>query len=121
MYISEMTLKGIVAEMSTDIVTVQTRPERSVHLPVNANKYYILLSDGWTFHLCKNKGQWRMYGYNTEQSLVCHSLHYRGSMCVEDTILTPHHMDPTKLERYMMSSFISVLKILLKVLMHNSV
>lgn len=35
-----MTLQGIVAEMSTDILTLQTRSERSVHVPVNANKYY---------------------------------------------------------------------------------
>lgn len=36
-----MALQGIVAKMSTDILTPQTRPERSVHVPVNANKYYV--------------------------------------------------------------------------------
>lgn len=36
-----MALQGIVAKMSTDILTPQTRPERSVFVPVNANKYYV--------------------------------------------------------------------------------
>lgn len=36
-----MALEGIVAETSTDISTLQTRPERSAYVPVNANKYYV--------------------------------------------------------------------------------
>lgn len=36
-----MALQGTVAEMSTDILTLQTRPERSAPVPVNANKHYV--------------------------------------------------------------------------------
>lgn len=42
MYIYETTLQGIVVGIQPDILTVQTRPERSALVPVNANKYYVL-------------------------------------------------------------------------------
>lgn len=32
---------SIVAEMSTDILTLQIRPERSTYTSVNVNKYYV--------------------------------------------------------------------------------
>lgn len=42
MHIHKEALQTIFAEIWTDILPLQTRLQRLVHVPVNANKYYVL-------------------------------------------------------------------------------
>lgn len=48
---------GIVAEMSTDILTLRIRPERSTYISVNVNKYYVSAPDLRTLSPCKVRGR----------------------------------------------------------------